>query len=239
MRKVKVFWTSREKMELAIATKKEISSGIPLTVRLINEVINRIFPIERRRTIVSFSNVPELREMIAAIVESNTTNPTEKVSVGSCPSEVVIDQTSELVRLLVSMLSPVISRVVEQILKESIDTAEQILKGEHIYAKSNGETEKEEKIAKRKIVVVGMLNKEAARLEAEFSSIFNLKIYNHNQSINTLRYMLPSADVVLLSADNCTHSAEAMIKSKFPGKHIRIRGGYTTMRDELRSIAAS
>lgn len=236
MKKIKVFLTDREKRELAAAIKAEMDKGVLLSVRLVHDTINRILPVDRRRNIVSFSNVPWLKGMIASTPEQ--VPEVKKPEEGTPPQkEVAVDQTSELVNLLVSMISPIISRVVEGVVKEVMDATRQVA-GEVAKSPSTFATyeAKDEKIPKRRVVVVGMLNKEAARLQTEFGEIFNLKVYNHNQSLHTLRHMLPNADVVLLSTDNCTHSAEDVIKARFIGTYHRIRGGYSSMRKELQSM---
>lgn len=229
-KKVKVFWTNREKRELAIALKAEASTTGMLTVRLIQEVSNRIFPLERRRTIVSYDNVPWLKDMMTDIRD------TEPVI-----EEVIIEPLSqvspveEIVKQLLIMMAPVIKQIAESLIKETIvltgDTIAEVIKHQPIHAGKEG------KVRKLKVVVVGMMNKEAARLKQEFGNTFNLSVYNHNQSLHALRAALPSADEVIVSTANCTHSAEEVVKSNFLGKHVRLTGGYTTMKEYLQSLS--
>lgn len=234
-RRKKVSWTEDE---MDLLAEKVVGSYLNNPGKSLIEIINgmqEMMPPDRRRIIVSVSQVPVLMEKVKFKLQNvkdlakKGSQPPEKIFVESDPKEVV--DSLHPSQLLLYFFQKVWGELEQQ--REVINRMELSMKllqstVPHHEEKKEQQQKKQRKL---KIAVVGLLRHQFADVEAAIESVdFRFVERDHNQ-------YLPSVDYVVLARKFIKHETQTLAFSQYPRDRVLlVDGAATNIIYELRNL---
>lgn len=259
--KTKVFWKAQELTELSkhYIDFKMRGNSMTDSIRLAQEAF---LPKERHRNIHCMSQMPkgwtelvdiakkdyiEAQRLEKAIPKPEV-EPVLESKKQSTPDLSFGDilgmaQKQFMDTVLTALANKVADLVISKLQDSSVGAATlspQIQEALHVHVrKHNAEGIQEPKVAKTKVVIIGMLPRQLENLIPEYPML-ELSVIEKVTSAKKIASKLANADRVISMTTHMSHSLEEQVKASVKrGCYKRIHGGLTKFREELTRLSVS
>lgn len=239
---MRIRWTPEEQLSLIEETAQVLFIKNALSLR---EAFNKAqlkLPVHRRREIAALSQVPWLTDAVPkrlAELKQSALDSVEKRII-EAHDAAVAKGAAEFEEKLVSAAGDFLAKVLISALKHPelalVFYRQPETEESNVSPNVRLQTVvKAVRQKKAKVIVAGVLNGQAKKLEESFKDKLDIRFWTKDQSTETLRGMLKQADAAIGMVGFLAHSHDGILKaSNVP--YYPISGGVTAIRQKLEQL---
>lgn len=211
----RIRWDEEEQDKIAAAIAKHLIRYPGTTLPIAYKAVEYILPVSRRRVMASVAQfdkmLPKIRELMNQPVQPKPASikhePEFKIV------EKFITKTNSISDFTTEELQAEINRrliepIIEKMTNTILDSVRSMLKKPETVKVSEPQKPK-----LKKIMVVGLIGEQRNFIEKEFKDIFDLKFYDKDDNIQSLKERAINCDEIILMTKFISHKHQDLVKA--------------------------
>lgn len=207
----RIWWDEEEQDKVATAIAKHLIRYPGTTLPIAYKAIENVLPTSRRRVMASVAQfdkmLPRIRELMDQTVQPKTeVKVVERVV--HVPQKLSDFSIEDLQREINNRL---IKPMIDQAISQAIDKIASLLekpKNESVDITPAVQTPK-----LKRVMIVGLMGEQQNTIEKEFKDAFDLRFYNKDDPIHSLKSKASTCDEVILMTKFISHKHQDLVKA--------------------------
>lgn len=228
MKRHKIRWAFDEVERLVIKAQALRDGGDLHGVADLLWEAQKTLPPDRQRPRLSLYNDKKLHIKISEALEhrkQQVVNAKAIASVVRVPEAQLVQTLEELLKLVAEVVADTIAKQLRLALLSRV--------GAVVLSAANAAASVQARVRKKRVIVVGPLDKQFAMLSNEFKELLDLRLFDKDNSPHQLGAMCVTADIVILWTDFISHGIQEIVPLE---KRVLVSGGMDAIREKLGEI---